>query len=76
MLKRLFFVTTMMETFVFFVEALKDEFQNYVMIEHGFTFHQVDAPPLQILSDNYKELFDHCDDEFNEMSQLVKNGTI
>jgi hypothetical protein len=22
-----------------FFEALKDEFQNYVMIEHGFTFH-------------------------------------
>jgi hypothetical protein len=37
------------------------------MIEHGFTFHQVDAPPLQILKFNYKEIFYHCDEEFNEM---------
>jgi hypothetical protein len=33
------------------------------MIEHGFTFHQIDAPPLQIISDNYKEFFDNCDEE-------------
>jgi hydrogenase maturation factor len=59
-----------------FVEAFKDEFQNYVIIEHGFTFHQVDAPPLQKNCDIYKDVFNNCDEKFNEMLQLVKNGTI